>query len=153
VAPDPEFLDQLTEQDYAAPIPPGAPNRDAGLTPLLGTGPYRIMRANRTGIYLDRNPYFREWSHAAQPAGNPDRIVWRYWPSLQAAASSVADGRADWLFGSIPTDVYQRISIQSPAQIHSNPQLAVEFLAFNTHLAPLIGSLPAARSTTRSTAT
>ena len=44
---------------------------------MPGTGPYRIARVSRTEIRFVRNPLFREWSHAAQPAGNPDTIVWR----------------------------------------------------------------------------
>jgi YVTN family beta-propeller protein len=80
-APDPEFLDQLTEEDYTAPVPPGTPDRDMGLHPIPGTGPYRIARADATGIRFVRNPFFREWSHAAQPDGNPgtSRLAqWRH---------------------------------------------------------------------------
>jgi peptide/nickel transport system substrate-binding protein len=134
--PDPEFLDQLTEDDFAAPVPPGTCQCDQAFQPIPGTGPYRIVRADPTGMYLDRNPYFREWSHAAQPAGNPDHIVWRFWRSAETPANTVADGDADWLYGPIPTNVYRRVSIQSPVLLHSNPEFAVEFLSLNTRRAP-----------------
>ena len=76
-APDPEFLYGLTFGG-GAPVPPGTPGYDAGPAhPIPGTGPYRIARADRTGFLFVRNRFFREWSHAAQPQGNPDRIVWR----------------------------------------------------------------------------
>jgi peptide/nickel transport system substrate-binding protein len=83
-----------------------------------------------------RNPYFREWSHAAQPVGNPDSIVWRSVPSIQAAVSEIERGRADWLSGQMPAAQYEQLKLQDPAQVHSNPQFAVEFIPFNTHVPP-----------------
>ena len=135
-APDPAFLYELTEQDYTAPVPADTPNHDNGLNPIPGTGPYRIVRADRTGVYFARNPFFREWSHAAQPNGSPDMIEWRYLPSQHVAATAVRRDRADWLAGLIPQADYRVLAIQSPAQLHTNPLFAVEFFALNTHLAP-----------------
>ncbi len=135
-APDPEFLYKLTEYSYAAPIPPGTPNREPGSRTVPGTGPYRITFASRTEIRFVRNPFFREWSHAAQPAGNPDTIVWRTMPTAQAAVTAVSQGRADLFWGQLPLDQYQKIQLQQPGQLHSNPQFAVEFAPLNTHLAP-----------------
>ncbi len=43
VAPDPEFLFKLTEQAYAAPIPPGTPDREAVSRAVPGTGPTRSL--------------------------------------------------------------------------------------------------------------
>jgi peptide/nickel transport system substrate-binding protein len=134
--PDPEFLNELTEQDYTAPIPAGTPNHDTALSPIPGTGPYRIVRADRTGVYFGRNSFFREWSHAAQPNGTPDMIVWRYLPSQHDAATAVQHQRADWLAGLIPLADYRQLAIQSPAQLHTNPLFGVDFFALNTHLAP-----------------
>jgi YVTN family beta-propeller protein len=134
--PNPEFLYELTEQDYTAPVPAGTPNHNTDLNPIPGTGPYRIVRADRTAVYFARNPLFREWSHAAQPNGSPDMIVWRYLPSQHAAADAVQHGRADWFDGLIPLPDYRRLAIQSPAQLHTHPLFGVEFFALNTHLAP-----------------
>jgi peptide/nickel transport system substrate-binding protein len=114
----------------------GTPDKDMGLTPVPGTGPYMIARVDGTGVYFVRNPLFHEWSHAAQPNGNPDKITWRYEPSQQAAATAVQDGRADWLWGLIPPLEYRHIAIESPAQLHSNAQFAVDFFPLNTHLPP-----------------
>jgi peptide/nickel transport system substrate-binding protein len=83
-----------------------------------------------------RNPYFREWSHAAQPAGNPNLIVWQSAPSVQAGVTAVEQGRADWLEGSPPYAEYHRLELQDPGQLHNNPQWAVNFLPINTHVAP-----------------
>ena len=135
-APDPEFLFRLTEYSYSAPIPPGTPDREPGSRTVPGTGPYRIDHAGPTEIRFVRNPVFREWSHAAQPAGNPDTIVWRTMPTTQAAVTAVRQGRADWFYGQLPPGQYQQLQLQQPAQLHSTPQFAVEFAPLNTHLAP-----------------
>jgi peptide/nickel transport system substrate-binding protein len=50
--------------------------------------------------------------------------------------TAVEQGRADWFYGQVPAAQYQQLELQDPAQLHSNPQFAVEFLALNTHLAP-----------------
>jgi YVTN family beta-propeller protein len=135
-APDPEFLFKLTEFSYSAPIPPGTPNREPGARTVPGTGPYKLVHASRTEIRFVRNPLFREWSHAAQPAGNPDTVVWRTMPTAQAAVTAVSQGQADWFWGQIPLNQYRQLQLRKPAQLHSSPQFAVEFAPLNTHLAP-----------------
>jgi len=67
--PRPDFLYKLAALNYASPVPPGTPTRDMGMRRIPGTGPYRIARSNRREIRFARNPYFREWSHAAHPTG------------------------------------------------------------------------------------
>src|SRR5262249_56224268 len=73
--PDPDFLFKLTEFAFGAPVPAGTPDRELRWRPPPGTGPYRFAKTGPNGLRLERNPYFHEWSHAAQPAGNPDPIV------------------------------------------------------------------------------
>ena len=85
-APDPEFLFDLTQFAFDAPIPPGTPDHEPGSHFVPGTGPYKIVSASDTQIRFTRNPYFREWSHAAQPAGNPGAIVTRAVACLCRAA-------------------------------------------------------------------
>src|SRR5215468_6032579 len=66
---DPDFLDKLA-MPLAAPAPPGAAGHLMDRAPFLpGTGPYMISyyRPN-SALTLVRNPYFRQWSYAAQPA-------------------------------------------------------------------------------------
>ena len=41
---------------------------------------------------LVRNPHFVRWSSAAQPDGYPDQIVWKGYPSQQAAIKAVGAG-------------------------------------------------------------
>ena len=72
-APDPDFLFNLTQFAFAAPVPPGTPDHETDSGAVPGTGPYKIASVSDTEVRFVRNPYFREWSHAAQPAGNPGR--------------------------------------------------------------------------------
>ena len=75
------------------PAPPGTPSHVIDRAPFLpGTGPYKIASVSDTEVRFVRNPFFREWSHAAQPTGNPDVIVWRSVPTAQAAVTAVEHG-------------------------------------------------------------
>ena len=150
-APDPEFLFKLTQFAFGAPIPPGTPDHEPGSHFVPGTGPYKIVSASRTQIRFTRNPYFREWSHAAQPAGNPGAIVSRGVPTVQDAITAVEHGQADWVAGLIPRAQYRQLSLQAPAQLHSSPEFTVDFAPINTHRAHSMTSVSGRRSTTRST--
>jgi ABC-type transport system substrate-binding protein/DNA-binding SARP family transcriptional activator/streptogramin lyase len=135
-APDPDFLFKLTVFGYAAPIPPGVPDRDAGAT-AVGTGPYKVASfAPHRGVRLVRNPRFREWSHAAQPAGNPDVIELRVVDGYDAAARAVERGDADWLFGAIPPARVASLRLEHPAQVHENRAFGFDFIPLNTHVPP-----------------
>ncbi len=134
--PDPDFLFKLTVQEFAAPIPAGTPDHEPPGIAVPGTGPYRISDAGPRQVRFTRNRYFREWSHAAQPAGNPAQVVWRRMSSADAAVSSVQRGDADWFFGLIPPDRYRNLALTVPSQLHASPTYGVEFIPLNTHLAP-----------------
>jgi YVTN family beta-propeller protein len=135
-APDPDFLFRLTEFAFAAPIPAGTPDHESGQHTVPGTGPYEIASVSDTEVRFVRNPFFREWSHAAQPEGDPDSIVWRTVSTAQAGVTAIERGRADWLFGQIPAAQYDQLTLQDPDLLHSNPEYAVEFEPLNTHRPP-----------------
>jgi YVTN family beta-propeller protein len=134
--PDPEFLYQLTEYGFSAPVPPGTPDHETGSHTVPGTGPYRIAQVSPNEIRFVRNPFFREWSNAAQPAGNPNVIVWKSAPSIQAGVAEVKHGRGDWFFGQPPYSEVNSLRLQDPAQLHINPQFAVAFVPLNTNVPP-----------------
>jgi YVTN family beta-propeller protein len=135
-APDPDFLEKLTPEAYAAPVPPGTPDRDMGLTPVPGTGPYRIARATPREVVFERNPYFREWSHAAQPEGNPDEIIWRILPSQQDVVNQIVQGKANWTWDSVPPAELHALEVEDPSEVRSNPSFVVEFIPLNTRVPP-----------------
>ena len=133
---DPDFLFKLTEYAFTAPVPPGTPDRPVSTHPVAGTGPYRIAAVSPKQIVFERNPFFREWSHAAQPAGNPDRVILAYSPSHAVTAQSIVAGKADWSLDLIPPAELRQLELIHPALLHSNPALIVEFLPLNTHAPP-----------------
>jgi YVTN family beta-propeller protein len=135
-APDPDFLYKLAALNYASPIPPGTPMRDTGLRPVPGTGPYRVAAAGRREIRFVRNPYFREWSHAAQPAGNPDEIVWRFGQDRAAQVRAVRAGSADWTFAGVPEQLATEIANRHAAQLHINDVPQTDFLQLNPRGTP-----------------
>ena len=79
VTPDPEFLQQLALWPALA-VPAGTPSHDIGSHPMPATGPYMFASDTPRQVTLVRNPYFREWSHAAQPRRlpGPDRVADRH---------------------------------------------------------------------------
>ena len=94
-APDPEFLYKLTVP-AAWPVPP-VPMNTLGRLGVPGTGPYMIASHGPKRIVLVRNPYFHEWSAAAQPDGYPDRIVWNLAGTPGQQLTAVEHGKADYV--------------------------------------------------------
>ncbi len=135
-APDPDFLYKLTPYAISAPVPPGTPYRDVGFHPIPGTGPYRIVSASIRGVRFERNPRFREWSHAAQPNGYPDAIVWRYSNSRPETVAAIERGKADWTLDLIPPAQLSMLETRLPSQLHTSPAPIVEFIPLNTRMPP-----------------
>ena len=133
-APDGDFLYKLAFA-FTAPVPAGVPARDVGANPVPATGPYMITRII-PGREADfgRNPYFRQWSAAAQPDGYPDRIVWRFGLTPAREAAAVEAGRADWMIDP-PPNVASLIA-RYGSQVHVNPLPGISYLAFNVTVPP-----------------
>jgi YVTN family beta-propeller protein len=95
-APDPEFLFKLT-LPFAFVVPSGTPPREAVERPLPATGPYQVASVSPgRSVRLVRNPRFREWSHAAQPAGFSDEIFMILVSNSRRRVRLVVEGEADW---------------------------------------------------------
>ena len=71
--PDGDLLFKLA-LPFAFAVPADTPIENLGFEPVPATGPYEITEASETGIELERNPRFREWSAAAQPGGFAEAI-------------------------------------------------------------------------------
>jgi YVTN family beta-propeller protein len=135
VKPDPLFLPTMAAfPDQWAPVLPGTPDRNLGTShPIPGTGPYMISRYSPGHeLVFVRNPYFHEWSKAAQPAGYPDKIVQKFGLSLDAQLNEIEQGRAD-------TAIYlpslggrlSELVTQYPSQLHTNPQAGLDYVGMN----------------------
>jgi YVTN family beta-propeller protein len=133
--PDRSFLADLASRPLP-PVPPGTPFRAVGFTPIPGTGPYRIASASMHEVRYVRNPYFREWSHAAQPDGNPDEIVTRFGLSHAAEVREVENGRADYSTDPIPRRMLPTLKSRFPGRLHPATIPTTAFYALNTRLRP-----------------
>jgi peptide/nickel transport system substrate-binding protein len=106
-------------------------------TPLPATGPYEIASYSPAHeVRLVRNPYFREWSHAARPDGYPDQIVWRIGASPSAAVTAVEQDRADYTVDSPPPDRLVEVQTRFAGQLKANPNDITAVLFLNTHTPP-----------------
>jgi peptide/nickel transport system substrate-binding protein len=85
-------------------------------------------------IDFARNPYFRQWSAAAQPEGFPDRIVWRFGLTPAQEVAAIEAGRADWMADPPPN--YQALTARYDRQVHINPVPGIGYAAFNVTVPP-----------------
>jgi YVTN family beta-propeller protein len=134
--PDPNFLYKLA-QLYV--LPGGTPRRPAGTHPLPATGPYMIATYRpRRLLRFIRNPFFHEWSRAAQPDGYPDRIDIRIAGTADEAIRDVVDGKADVVRLPQPWTPLQlsRLDVRYASQIHSDPRWNLQALFLNTRVPP-----------------
>lgn len=135
-APDPYFLYRLASLNLAAPVPAGTSLRNTGLRPVPGTGPYRIVTASKREVRFVRNPYFRVWSSAAQPAGGPDEIVWRFGLDPADQARAVRDGRADRAYEGVPNNMLAEVVNRHAGQLHTTDVPMTDFLQLNPRGGP-----------------
>ena len=129
-SPDPELPAKLA-LPVAFAVPAGAG------VPVPATGPYRIATYDpKRGARLVRNPYFREWSSAAQPSGLPDSIVWRFGSSPANAVEAVEAGRADIAGDGVPADLLEVTETRFASQLHVSASAQTFFVYLNTRRPP-----------------
>jgi peptide/nickel transport system substrate-binding protein len=134
--PDPEFLFRLA-LPFAFAVPSGTPDRMGETTPLPATGPYAIERYVKSKeLLLRRNPNFKEWSGAAQPAGFPDRIAWRFGEGELRDVADVLKGRADLMFFPPSHDRLAELEASHAGQLHITPRPGNYYMALGTATPP-----------------
>ena len=133
---DPDFLYKLALL-IAVPAPPGAPDHTIYRAPFLpGTGPYKISQYRpHASLTLVRNPYFRQWSYAAQPAGYPNVIRFDRVAGPARQESAVIAGRADLMTATYSGNG-QSLATRYPARVHTSLKLGTEYLFLNTRQPP-----------------
>jgi peptide/nickel transport system substrate-binding protein len=141
VRPDPGFLGLVASEVVA--VPSNTPLTDQGSHPIAVTGPYEVARyLPHKIVVLKRNPYFHQWSTAAQPDGYPDEIDWTIDANagltvgVRAEMNDVATGRADWAdarFGGSVSAIAARFG---PRQLYVTPEEATYGVVLNTRVAP-----------------
>jgi YVTN family beta-propeller protein len=119
-------------------VPPGTPRTEAK-DGLPATGPYRVARAHfGEEVLLVRNPRFREWSSAAQPAGVPDRIRLRLGLSPEAQVAAIEGAHADLTADTYNfTDAYWgRLAVASGSRMRVSPASIVSYVFLDTRVPP-----------------
>jgi peptide/nickel transport system substrate-binding protein len=136
VEPDPEFPYKVAVP-HASILPKSSPSKDAGTKPIPTTGPYMFASydPNRE-LKMVRNPYFKEWSHDAQPQGYPDSIIETFGLTVEAEVTAVENGQADWMFDPPPADRLNEIGTKYASQAHVNTLTAFWYAPMNVNLAP-----------------
>jgi peptide/nickel transport system substrate-binding protein len=136
VEPDPEFPYKIAVP-HASILPKSSPSKDAGTTPIPTTGPYKFASYDPNhALKMVRNPYFKEWSHDAQPEGYPDEIEETFGLTVEAEVTAVENGQADWVFDPPPADRLNEIGTKYATQAHVNPLTAFYYLPMNVNLPP-----------------
>jgi peptide/nickel transport system substrate-binding protein len=135
-APDPEFKYKLAVP-HASIVPADSPSKDAGTKPIPGTAAYYFASYNpNKQLVMKRNPYFKEWSHLAQPDGYPDQITMSFGLTAEAQVTAVENGQADWMFDFPPADRLSEIGTKYANQVHLNLLTAFWYLPMNTNIPP-----------------
>jgi peptide/nickel transport system substrate-binding protein len=138
-APDPEFFDKLA-LPFAYVVPASTSKKLTGNNVPPGTGPYMWQSYNpNSQAVLVRNPYFKVWSAAAQPAGYPDKIVEKYGQTISDEVTAVENNQADEVFDGdvIPSDRLNELnSAKYSSRVHVNPLTADWYFALNTRTPP-----------------
>jgi peptide/nickel transport system substrate-binding protein len=132
---DPDFLYKLALINVS-PAPPGTPDRAISRAPFLpGTGPYMISQVRpKKSVTLVRNPYFRQWSYAAQPAGYPSVIRHEQVKDQSAQESAVIASRGDLAF--LESADLQSLAIRYPARVYPGVENGTQFASLNTRQPP-----------------
>jgi peptide/nickel transport system substrate-binding protein len=122
---------------FAVAVPASTPAHDMGNTPIPGTGPYmwQTYNPNKVAVMV-RNPYFHEWSAAAQPAGYPNRIQFNFGLSVEDEVTEIENGDADWMADAPPADRLNEIGTRYASQAHVNAQTAIYYMALNVNIPP-----------------
>ena len=92
-------------------------------------------RPNAT-LTLARNPYFRQWSYAAQPAGYPSVIRFERLASAAQQQSAVIAGRADLVDIYLNPQSYPDLATRYPTRVHAGLKLFTTYLFLNTRQPP-----------------
>jgi peptide/nickel transport system substrate-binding protein len=135
-APDPEFKFKLAVP-HASILPASAPASDAGTKPIPTTGPYYFASYNPTKqLVMKRNPYYKEWSKDAQPAGYPDQITQSFGLTVESQITAIENGQADWTLEAPPADRLNELGTKYASQTHVETLTAFWYAPMNVNLKP-----------------
>jgi len=134
--PDAEFFYKLAF-GHAIILPASAPSKDAGVTPIPGTGPFMFVSYDpKKELKLVRNPAFKMWNKDAQPEAYVSEIDYDFGLSPEDEITQVANGQADWVFDDVPADRLNELGTRYAKQVVISPLTAFHTIEMNSRLAP-----------------
>ncbi len=134
--PDSEFLLKLGTP-FGAVLPAGTQPSDLGTQIAPGTGPYMAVSYDPgSAARFVRNPFFKEWSADAQPAGFPDEIIESYGLATEAEVTAIINGQFDFVMDPLPLDRLGELGTKHQSLVHISPALEVRYLPMNTRIPP-----------------
>ena len=80
---------------------------------------------------MKRNPYFKEWSKDAQPAGYPDQITQSFGLTVEAQITAIENGQSDWTLEAPPADRLNEIGTKYARQTHVETLTAFWYAPMN----------------------
>ncbi len=135
--PQGDFANVLASE-FAAPVPPNAPDSDTSTHPLPATGPYVIQSYTPNNQIVEvRNPHF----HAARfggnvPAGNPDKVIWDIVGDNATALQRTEAGQDDWDPQPIPQATLAATQAKYGDQLKVYTPPNTYYFFMNTRVAP-----------------
>jgi peptide/nickel transport system substrate-binding protein len=136
IAPDSEFKYRLAVP-HASILPASAPPTDGGTKPIPGTGAYYFASYDpNKELVMKRNPYFKQWSHDAQPDGYPDEITQSFGLTVEAQITAIENGQDDWTLEAPPADRLGEMGTKYASQVHVEPLTAFWYLPMNVNIPP-----------------
>ncbi len=136
IAPDSEFKYRLAVP-HASILPANAPPNDGGTKPIPGTGAYYFASYDpNKELVMKRNPYFKQWSHDAQPDGYPDEITQSFGLTVEAQITAIENGQDDWTLEAPPADRLGEMGTKYASQVHVEPLTAFWYLPMNVNIPP-----------------
>ena len=134
--PDAEFPERLA-WFHAVILPASTPPHDTGNTAPPGTGPYQVTHYDpATGMVLERNPYFREWAHDAQPSGYADAIQVTFGLDPEGEVTAIENGQYDWMYEDVPLDRLGEVGSRYAGQVQIYTLLLYYYAALNVRMPP-----------------
>jgi YVTN family beta-propeller protein len=142
VRPNAAFLDQIAT--FCPAVPASTPLAEQKGAPVPATGPYRISTyVAGKSIILTRNPYFEQWSAAAQPAGFPDGLDYEIAPGgspisgaeAKAEVADVGAGRDDWADARF-AGTEAELAAKFGDRLHLSADGSTRGVALNTRIPP-----------------
>jgi peptide/nickel transport system substrate-binding protein len=135
-APDSEFFYKLATP-FGTILPADTAGKDLGTSPAPTTGPYMFASYDpNKALIMKRNPYFKEFSADAQPAGYPDEIDYAFGLQDEAEVTAVLNGQYDWMFDEKPLDRLSELGSKHANLVRVHPLLAYYYMPLNVNIPP-----------------